>query len=67
MHEEILFHRTGDKNPNAQGYGSSGPHGNTLRTAEIVADGYGTPRIANETRPQNLGVNIFIKINNSCN
>lgn len=33
-----------------------------------ISDGVnGTPRIANETRPVNIGVNTFIKINHDCN
>lgn len=38
------------------------------RATTIISDGVnGTPRISNETRPVNLVVNMFIKINHECN
>ena len=47
------------------GDGSSSSYGHLTSTA--YTDGInGTPRQANETRPQNLGVNAFIKINHKC-
>lgn len=46
--------------------GSSGDLGQ-LKITSPKSDGVnGTPRTANETRPKNLGINLFVKINHKC-
>lgn len=53
----------GSFNPNPQGYGATGPYGNTLLTKTTTSDGTnGNPRTAKETRPENLAVYWYVKV-----
>lgn len=58
------YQGTGDKNPNNQGYGGSGPYGNTVMTKEMKDfPGNGTVRYGPETRPKNIALNLYVKVN----
>ena len=46
----------------------SDPNSGKIRAVDPITDGVnGTPRTSNETRPVNVGVNLFVKINHQCN
>ena len=75
-HAHVLYalDRSGDGNNSLLTHSGSG---NAKDITSINQDGefssyttdshHGTPRVSNETRPQNLSVNYFVKINNECN
>lgn len=64
----LIYADTGLQGGNSGGHQVEFGDTSNLKATSPESDGInGTPRIANETRPQNYGVNSFIKINHECN
>ena len=56
------FNGDGSANPRNAGSGDAGPYGEEIRSRGFrTLEAFGIPRIDNETRMKNLGVNFFIK------
>ena len=56
------FNSDGSANPRNAGYGEHGPYGEEITSRGFRALGaFGIPRVSNETKMKNIGVNFFIK------